>query len=196
MKKSLLKRLYIDQKMSVADIAKQEQCSQNKINYWLTKHQISKRSISEAVYIKNNPSGDPFRVQQPKTNDDWFLLGLGLGLYWGEGTKANKHAVRLGNSDPDLILQFLKFLKQMYQIETSKLSFGLQIFNDISEEKALKYWSGKLKVSTSSFQKVVVTPSRGVGTYRKKSDYGVLTVYFHNTKLRDIIVDALDDLRS
>jgi hypothetical protein len=33
------------------------------------------------------------------------------------------------------------------------------------------------------------------GTYRNKTKHGVLTVYFSNTKLRDIIMDAIEELR-
>ena len=45
------------------------------------------------------------------------------------------------------------------------------------------------------FQNVVVTKSVKRGTYQKKSRYGVVTVYFSNIKLRDIIVSAIKELQ-
>lgn len=191
----LLRQEYIEQKRSVSQIASRLHCSQNKVTYWLEKYNIKKRSISDAVYIRSNPEGDPFHFDEPTTDSKWFLYGLGLGLFWGEGNKVNKNSVRLGNTDVDLIIKFLSFLKQIYQIDEKKLRFGLQIFNDISKKKALDYWTSKLNVSESQFQKVVLTKSIQKGTYRKKSDYGVLTVYFSNTKLRDMIVGAITELR-
>ncbi|MEX1064266.1 MAG: hypothetical protein WED06_03035 [Candidatus Paceibacterota bacterium] len=176
------------------DIAGEINCSLNKVKYWMVKHGIPTRSISEAVYIKNNPNGDPFKIKTPRNKNEALLKGLGLGLYWGEGTKANKVSVRLGNTDPALINNFIKFLIRCYNIDKKDLKFGLQLFNDINPEEALHFWRKYLKVTKNQFQKVVVTPSRGPGTYRKKVKFGVLTVYYHNRKLRDIICEELKKL--
>ena len=74
-----------------------------------------------------------------------------------------------------------------------KLRFGLQIFSDTDPEIALDYWAKIIGFSKKQFlPKVVVTPSRGVGSYRKKSEYGVLTVYFHNKKLKNLLMSMLN----
>lgn len=101
----------MDQKKSVYEMSKELKCSENKINYWLSKYRIKKRSISDAVYIKVNSNGDLFSSSKFKTNHDWFLYGMGLGLYWGEGIKADRHSVRLGNTDPALIKMLSNFLR-------------------------------------------------------------------------------------
>ncbi len=157
----------------------------------MQKHVLKIRTISDAVYLKNNPDGDPFKFVTPKNLKDSELFGFGLGLYWGEGTKADKGAVRLGNSDYLLIEKFIQFLVVIFNIERSDLKFGLQLFNDVSVAEAMDFWQKKLKIDKSQFYKTVVTKSRGSGTYRKKSKYGVLTVYYHNRKLRDLLVGML-----
>ena len=188
--------MYIEHKKSVSVIAKELKCSENKINYWLNKYSIPKRSISDAVYLQNNPKGDPFKIKKPQSPEEWFLYGMGVGLYWGEGNKMNNHAVRLGNTDPDLLNKFLEFLYTFFNVEPLRLKFGLQIFNDIDPIVAKKFWCEKLKIESKQFQKVIVSKSlHKRGTYRKKSKYGVLTIYFSNTKLRDIIVGAIEELR-
>lgn len=48
-----------------------------------------KRSISDAIYAKRNPGGDPFTVVSPSIVSDAFLFGLGTGIYWGEGSIGN-----------------------------------------------------------------------------------------------------------
>ncbi len=194
--KQIIEQLYLREGRSVAYIAKKFSCSENKINYWAQKYGIKKRSISEAVYRYNNPKGDPFTVQSLVTAEDWFLYGLGIGLYWGEGNKANTHSVRLGNTDPGLIRKFLQFLNRVYRIDIKRLRFGLQIFTDIRSDEALRYWCRELTVSPLQFQKIVVTRSVQKGTYTKKAKYGVLTVYFSNVKLRDIIVSAITKLQN
>lgn len=191
MDKNELSTLYTTQQLSSAQIAIRLDCSINKVNYWLAKHSIPKRSISDAVYIKHNPNGDPFRIVEIDTIGKAQLLGMGLGLYWGEGTKANKYAIRLGNSDPELIKTFIRFLTELYQVNRDHLRFGLQVFSDLDPKSSLKYWTTELGVSENQFYKIHITPSNSLGTYRQKSKHGVLTVYYHNKKLRDIIVNAL-----
>ena len=192
--RTTLERLYIKEKKPVSTIAKIMECSEHKVNYWIAGFGIPKRSISEGVYLHYNPHGDPFRIREPKTLDESFLSGLGLGLYWGEGTKSNKNSVRLGNTDPRLIVKFIEFLTRLCEIDTKKLKFGLQIFSDMAPEVALKFWMHRLGASRSQFQKVIVTPARGIGTYRHKTKHGVLTIYFCNKKLRDIICQMIEDM--
>lgn len=194
--KDQLVELYLRKKMSVSQIAKKFSCSETKINYWLKNFAIQKRTISESLYSSLNPEGDPFLFKAPKTLEESFLFGLGVGLYWGEGNKKNQYSVRLGNTDPYLVKYFLLFLKNLYCIREDKLRFGLQIFSDTSPKEALRFWASFLNVSTNRFGKVIMTPSRGVGTYKEKNKYGVLTVYFSNKKLRDELLGEIEKLRS
>jgi len=183
--------------MSVAEIASHLGESQGKVNYWIHRHWIPKRTISEAVYDKWNPGGDPFVIRGKNVSKDFkkgVLYGLGVGLYWGEGTKLNKNSVRLGNTDPDLIKIFIRFLKTTYKIDESKLRFGLQIFTDMDHNNSQKYWRKVLGVPADKFYKTVVTPSSKIGTYRNKTRHGVLTVYFNNTKLKKIIDEDLSNI--
>ena len=196
MDKELLKNLYCEQKLSVSQIATRLDCSQNRVNYWLNKYEIPKRTISEAVYQRNHPNGDPFHVQPVDTLEKAELFGMGMGLYWGEGTKAAKYAIRLGNSDPDLIYTFMRFLQELYSVEKDDFKFGLQLFTDCDVEEAFHYWTSKLGVKRSQFYKVHVTISGSIGTYRTKSRFGVVTLYYHNSRLRAILADNLQNLHN
>lgn len=195
LQKNTLIDLYLKKKQSAKQISLIFECSENQVHYWLKKYEIKKRSISDATYTKANPDGNPYSMKKIVSNQDWFNYGLGLGLYWGEGNKANTHAVRLGNTDPGIIKTFLLFLNNIYKIDNKRLHFGLQIFGDINPEVALSYWCKVLKVKRDKFHKVTITNLNRKGTYLKKSEYGVLTIYFSNKKLRDIIVGAIDELR-
>lgn len=161
----------------------------------MDKYRVTRRSIAEAVYTKNNPNGDPFKYQPPKTKDELLIYGIGLGLYWGEGTKANRHSVRIGNSDPKLILSFIIFLEKIFCIRKSDLRFSLQLFSDINPSKALRYWISAIKVNRSQFTQSTISLSHKKGTYRKKSTYGVLTLYYHNKKLRDLLISHLHSIK-
>lgn len=189
--KEVLLDLYVAKRMSVKAIADRLGYSRRGVKYWMDKHEIKTRSLSDAVYTWHHPNGDPFAFIPPKTKEEHQLFGLGLGLYWGEGTKANKGSVRLGNTDPEMIKVFMNFLIKFFSLERSDFRFGLQIFSDITEKDALDFWAKKLKISRSQFYKTMITPSGSVGTYRKKSKYGVLTIYYNNTKVRDMLVSFL-----
>jgi hypothetical protein len=188
---SVLRELYLKDKKSVLDIGKILGCSAHKVSYWMAKYSISLRTYSEATYVKRNPNGDPFVFRYPSNTKEAQLFGLGLGLYWGEGNKANLNSVRLGNTNPILIETFIDFLITFFQIEKKDLKFGLQLFSDMDPEEALDFWVKQLNIHRSQINKPVITISGSIGTYRNKSQYGVLTVMYHNKKLRDVLVGLL-----
>lgn len=73
------------------------------------------------------------------------LLLIGTCLYWGEGTKAeNKHsnlALALSNSDPEMIMVFMKFLRNIFQVDDGKIRAGIHIYPNINADYAKKFWS-------------------------------------------------------
>jgi hypothetical protein len=192
-KKKRLQELYLLKGQSVSSIAKLLNYSENKVNYWISRHGIPKRTIADALYLKKNPGGDPFKKPDIIRKKDLVLYGLGLGLFWGEGFKKSKNAVRLGNTDPKLIKTFLLFLERIYKIDKTKLRFGIQIFEDLKVGLVRNYWIKELQIKKSQiFPTIVVSPSRKKGTYRQKSRYGVLTVYFGNTRLKQVLDEHIE----
>lgn len=115
--KVTLQSLYYKRGLSLAEIATTLNLSVNTISYRMHKFGIKRRSISQAIYLKHNPNGDPFSIKPIKSMEDAKLLGLGLGLYWGEGNKANEHSLRLGNTDPELIKVFIMFLTRLFGVK-------------------------------------------------------------------------------
>ncbi len=187
--------LYKYKRLSVAAIAQSLRCSESKINYWLSKHGIEKRTISDALYLHNNPNGDPFSLKSVLTKEEYFLFGLGIGLYWGEGTKRNKNSIRLGNSDPYLINAFLVYLEKIYDVHRKDCSYSLQVFKGMNVNKELSFWQDFLTIPPGKFYKTMVKEKRGKGTYKSLVEHGVLTVHFNNTKLRNTVVTSLDRLK-
>lgn len=185
--------MYWNERLSMFEVASRLKVSPHKIQWWMDKHNIKRRSRSEATYCKQNVDGDPFNIKTNLNDKEQFLLGLALGIYWGEGTKLNKTAVRIGNTDPDLINVFISFLDKICRLKKEKIKFGLQIFDDINKEEALNYWEKSLGFSRKHFfPKVIVSPSQGKGTYRNKSRFGVITLCVCNKKLRDWLVEQLN----
>ena len=196
MNKNILKNLYLIKKLSTAEIAKKYNCSQTKINYWLAFYKIKKRTISEAIYQKNNPRGDPFVFDSPNTLHEMFLFGLGLGVFWGEGSKKNPHAVRLSNSDPELIKKFIDFLVNIYHIDKNKLRFQILSYDDLHPSRLVSFWGKYLSVKKAQFFKTTILKKRGDGTYHEKMKHGVLIVNFGNMKLRNLICSQIANIEN
>jgi hypothetical protein len=70
--KEKLELPYISNGSSMQEIAVELKCSVHKVVYWMDRHQIRRRTISQAIYQKHNPNGDPI-----VTKADAELLGLG-----------------------------------------------------------------------------------------------------------------------
>jgi len=193
--KEQLVRLYLEGKKSVFFIANKYNCSENKINYWLKRYGIQKRTISEAIYQYKNPKGDPFSLRFPKNIEEGILWGMGVGLYWGEGAKRGSGGLRITNTDPELIKTFIRFLETFLSIDKKKLRFSIQIFGDISPQRALWYWKRQLGINKEQFYKTIVSKVRGDGTYKYKSEYGVAVLYFNNVKLKRLMCDLIEKKR-
>ncbi len=125
------------------------------------------------------------------TRDEIKLKYLALGLYWGEGNKTTNHAIRVTNSDPGVIKQFVRYLKIICQIREGKLCFYLQTFKDNDLVIAREFWGGMLDIEPSTIKTTNPIPSMGKGTYKKISKYGVMTVGFFNTHLKTYIMNEL-----
>ena len=67
----------------------------------------------------------------------------------------------------------------------------MHIFTDIDINKAKNYWIKELKINRKQFYKPFISKTGSPGTYRQKSKYGVLTLYYANTKLRNLLVGLL-----
>lgn len=185
--KEQLERLY-DQGLSLKEISILLNYSVHKVVYWMQRHNIPRRSRSDAAYIKLNPNGDPFVIN---TNLSPFLYGLGLGIFWGEGTKATDHIVRVTNTDPSLIRVFRMFLISVCGVKDEKIHYSIVAFNDSDISVVSGYWSKQLKISPEKFGKIVQIAPQGKGSYKRKSQFGVCSITVSNVKLKHWITIEL-----
>ncbi|MEO8105324.1 MAG: hypothetical protein ABI602_03220 [Candidatus Saccharibacteria bacterium] len=187
--KAMLEELYLYKKMPVYSVATELGVTQALVRKALQEFDIPQRSKSETAYLQH---GKSFRIKTDLSIDESILYGVGIGLYWGEGNKADEYSVRLGNTNPDLILTFVKFLNIICGVDKSEIRFGLQIFNDSDEYEAIEYWMKMLKCTRESFhKKISIIPPQGKGTYRKKNRYGVLQIYVSNKRLKIWLMEEI-----
>ncbi|TRZ47854.1 hypothetical protein D4S03_10950 [bacterium] len=191
---SELRELYVEKKLSLSEIATKLNFSVHKITYWMSSYKIPCRKRSEANYIKHNPDGEPFKIKTRLTRDEVKLKYMALGLYWGEGNKTTNYAVRVTNSDPGVIRQFMSYLIDICRIKEEKLGFYLQTFKDNDLVVARKYWGDSLGIDSQLIKTTKPIHSMGKGSYKKICKYGVMTIGFFNTHLKAYIMDELGKL--
>ncbi len=185
--KDLLEDLYNRQMLSMAEIAQRLGCSPNKVVYWMTRYNIVRRDISQAIYQWHNPAGDPFDIREPASEADRDLFRLALGLYIGEGRKHSVADVSLANSDPHVIRVFLRFLREICGVDEKRIWAWLNIRDDVDLAQAEAFWAKATGLAARQFLQPVVRARRG-GTYKHLSEYGTLTVGVTNTKLRQQVL--------
>lgn len=166
-------------------IASQLGCSVNKVVYWMDKYGFDRRNWSEATYVYRNPDGDPFTITLPQTQEEWFLFGLGIGLYVGEGNKTG-HNVCLANTDPRVQRAFIDFLGRFCGVQKKQLRAWLNIFDDCNIQSATTWWANELGFAREQFYSPHVRRAKN-GSYTNKSVHGTLTVAFGNAKLLNIV---------
>jgi hypothetical protein len=188
-----LKKLY-EGGLSMMEIAERKKLPHSSIRYWMGRYNIPRRSWSEATYVKRNPRGDPFKIKQTLNKSEILLKGLGLGLYWGEGDKSNNTQVRMSNTDPYLLKKFKEFLVKICGVKEEKFKYSLVIFNDGDEFEGIKFWKSHFVIKRHQLGKIINIPPQGKGTYRKKNQFGVLTLTVCNKKLKEIILDEINGL--
>jgi DNA-binding CsgD family transcriptional regulator len=190
--KEIISRLYTEEGLSIKKISVELGISEEKVKYYMRLYKIRVRTKSETAYLQHNKSFSP---KQLESHRDYYLYGLGIGLYLGEGNKASEYSVRLGNTDPGIINLFVKFLVDICGVDKNEIKYGLQVFNDSDPDEALKYWMLQLNCDKTMFHKTIsVIPPQGKGTYRRKSTKGVLQVYVNNKRLKEWISGRLYDM--
>jgi hypothetical protein len=70
---------------------------------------------------------------------------IGIALYWAEGSKQKEtnvsQGVSFGNSDPQMILLFHKWMQECCDISKERFDYRIYIHKTANTEKAKKFWS-------------------------------------------------------
>src|SRR5690606_23862090 len=75
----------------------------------------------------------------------------GCMLYWAEGSK-NRNNVELVNSDTDMLVYFMRFLRESLQVKSEEIRFRINVYlgNGLSEDEIIVYWLKALNLETSN----------------------------------------------
>jgi hypothetical protein len=113
------------------------------------------------------------------------LFFLGLGLYWGEGYKYPHAEFGFTNSDPEMILVYISWLKEVLGVNSNSLVCRISINAEhkyrIGEVE--KFWIKTTKLKKTQFTKVSYIQVKNKKVYKNsKKYYGTLRVKVRNGK--------------
>lgn len=115
-------------------------------------------------------------------------------LCLGEASKSTSSSgFYLGNSDPRIVILFIKLLKCCFKTNDSKFRFTIQCRADQDTELLEEYWRKILGVEKGQFYKARIDP-RTVGKPTQNNNYkGVLRVDYIDKKVQ-LELESLADL--
>lgn len=122
-------------------------------------------------------------------NRDLFIAGI--FLYWGEGSKSEKTTTGLSNTDPSMLIFFLKWLRFM-KVDLKKVSVTLHLYSDMDCQKEISFWKKVLKLPSVCFKKAYIKKSKFSGlTYKNGFGHGTCNIRVYNRDLAEYIHMAM-----
>lgn len=138
------------------------------------------------------------------TKDSIFFIGT--ALYWAEGYKRpqlrngkeiTSHSVSFTNSDPGIVLMFLRFLREVCEVPNEKIKADVRIYQHLNTDQALEYWSGLTRIESENFGKVyygVSKSSLGKRPYNRLP-FGTIQIRVNDTKLFHRVMGWIEGLK-
>ncbi|KKR48937.1 MAG: hypothetical protein UT86_C0002G0112 [Candidatus Magasanikbacteria bacterium GW2011_GWC2_40_17] len=200
--------------LSYSQIKREIKVSKSTLSSWLYFLPLSKKRIDE-LRNKNLDRIEKFRntmfEKRKKRMEEIFcrekelllplnkreLFLIGLGLYWGEGSKQDWSRVALANTDPNILKFFIKWLTDIHKISRTDLRIGLQLYPDMNIKEEIDFWSEYLKISSDQFIKPYIKKNISKRINHKGGfGHGTCTIMFNRVTLKEKILMQIKVLSS
>lgn len=196
------------QGMSYSQIKEKIKISKSTLSVWLKEYPLSEERIKELR--DNNPRRiERFRntmavkktqrldVAYKKATMDIGTLNkrdlfiAGFFLYWGEGSKTTVATTALTNTNPTVLLFFIKWLK-LFGIKKSDLRVKLHLYSDMDIEKMKEWWSKKLGIPLGQFRKPYIKKTmQSNAVYKGYFKQGTCSVIYEGVTFLNYILMGL-----
>ncbi len=189
-------------------LSKESQDRINKRAHKVSLDKLIKRNKQQTIFAQK--SAKDIRESAAKTikrisyND---LLIVGVSLYWAEGYKRLKikngkeitsHIIGFTNSDPDMVLTFITFLKRILKVPEEKIFVEMRLFSHMDSKEAVNYWKDITGLAESQFKKPTY-PVSIAGKGKRPKDrlpYGTVRVIVSDTKLFHKLLGLIEGLKA
>ena len=135
--------------------------------YGIERHKDRIAQTATLISIGENEVGELSR------RDLWML---GLGIWLGEGSKTQEQ-IRVVNSDPAIVKLFIRWLREICQLEDENITVAMHLYPDSNEADSQQYWQMTTQLPASQFRKTQIDKRLNKSTAKLgKSPHGTLHV--------------------
>lgn len=189
-----LKRLYFEKGRSMNDLAKHFDVSLDAIVYAMRKYNLPRRNKKEASMVLFNNKKPSFKRRNINLSNKVVSEAILASLYWGEGYKSdNAKVMDFANSDSEMIKVFLKYLRNLYDLEEKKFRILLYCYENQNQKELIHYWSETTKIPKTQFTKPYVKSDSGKNGRIMK--HGLVHIRYGDKKLLKEIKNLIESLK-
>ena len=190
-----VRNLYCNKQYSVNDVAKKMGVSIDAVFYCMRKNGIERRKNNETNAIKYQKAATSFRLKKINSEELRTLKVIGVMLYWGEGGKSDTMSgIDFANSDRDMIIMFLKFLRQICGIDEKRLRVYSYFYSNQDADKNIDYWSKLTKISKQQFTRPYIRKDFREDK-KDKMPYGLIHIRYNDKKLLALVKSWIDEYK-
>lgn len=197
------RRLRSEQGLSVKTIAAQLGVSPASVSAWtrdivLTEEQREAMNRTQAIgrsqaAQRRRKAWQSLGRERAKQGDPLHMAGC--MLYWAEGSKT-RNSVVISNTDPDLLLLFMRFLETEFGVTREMYSMSVYCYEDaeLSVDELERYWLEVLNLpETSIRQAITKTGAANSKRVANGPGYGVCRIAVDKTKIVQQIYGAIQE---
>jgi hypothetical protein len=120
----------------------------------------------------------------------------GCMLYWAEGTKA-RNSLKISNSDPHLLVSFIAFMREHFQVEDDRFRVYCNLFADhLERQEAIEdFWLDRLGLTRNSLRKSTVNVYSKYSQKKRenKLPYGTCALVVNDTRILQTIYGSIQE---
>lgn len=128
----------------------------NKLNSKIDKvrYEVARRKVADRIKRTNDIISEARENAKTLATEPLFLTGL--ALYWAEGAKNSTESVKFANSDSNMIMLMMEWLRKMCKVPEKKFRVHIHMHDLHSRKDINAYWSKITDIPLNQFYKPYV----------------------------------------
>jgi len=176
-----IKGLYYKKGLSAREVGEKLDATVWQVIRFMRKHKLPRRTAAETQRLQFLRQPPSFEIKKKLTRKEEKLRIAGVMLYWAEGNK-QKDTVDFANSDSRMIKVFLKFLREICQVDESRLRTFVYCYANQDVDALENFWRRVTRIPKEQFNKPYIRKDfseKKIGKMR----YGLVHVRYSDSKL-------------